>query len=81
MELLSKVETKVTEVVYTIQDDVVPSLSPNLSTFYYKEWINDSGKIVDAQLVDKDGYQIDDPVLMVSVEVFLTQLEDTEMPY
>ncbi|NBT59338.1 hypothetical protein EBT16_11200 [bacterium] len=73
MELLSKVETKVTEVVYTIQDEV--------STFYYKEWVNDSGKIVDAQLVDKDGYQIDDPVLMVSVEVFLTQLEDTEMPY
>lgn len=73
MELLSKVETKVTEVVYTIQDDV--------STFYYKEWINDSGKIVDAQLVDKDGYQIDDPVLMVCVEVFVTQLEDTEMPY
>lgn len=73
MELLSKVETKVTEVVYTIQDDV--------STFYYKEWINDSGKIVDAQLVDNDGYQIDDPVLMECVEVFVTQLEDTEMPY
>lgn len=81
MELLSKVETKVTEVVYTIQYSPFRSLSPNLSTFYYKEWVNDSGKIIDAQLVDNDGYQIDDPVLMESVEVFLTQLEDTEMPY
>lgn len=73
MELLSKVETKVTEVVYTIQDDV--------SAFYYKEWIDDRGKVIDAQLVDKDGYQIDDPVLMECVEVFVDQLEDTEMPY
>ena len=73
MELLSKVETRVTEVVYTIQDDV--------STFYYKEWINDSGKIVDAQLVDKDGYQIEDPVLMDCVQTFVDQLEDAEMPH
>ena len=73
MEILSKVETKVTEVVYTIQDDV--------SAFYYKEWIDDSGKCIDAQLVDKDGYQIDDPVLMDCVQTFVDQLEDTEMPY
>ena len=73
MELLSKVETRVTEVVYTIQDDV--------SAFYYKEWIDDSGKFIDAQLVDKDGYQIEDPVLMDCVQTFVDQLEDAEMPH
>lgn len=73
MEILSKVTTQVVETVYTIQDET--------SVFYYKEWINDSGKVIDAMLMDKDGYQIDDPVLMECVEVFVDQLEDTEMPY
>jgi len=63
MELLNKTESTVTEVTYTLQDD--------LSAFYYKEWLNDSGKVIDSILRDKDGYEIDDPILLEEVQQFI----------
>ena len=65
-DLLDKTENTVTEVVYTIQDETSP--------FYYKEWRNDSGKVIDAMLVDKDGEQINDPVLLEDVEEYLDSI-------
>jgi hypothetical protein len=52
--------------VYTIQDEVGP--------FYYKEWLS-GGNVIDAQLIDKDGYQIDDAELLERVEEFICSLE------
>jgi hypothetical protein len=66
MKLLHKAESTVTEVVYTLQDDV--------SAFQYKEWRNDSGKVIDAVLRDKDGFEIDDPSLLETVEEYLDSI-------
>lgn len=66
LELLNKEENVVTQTVYTIQDEVGP--------FYYKEWLS-GGKVIDAQLMDKDGYQIDDAELLERVEEFICSLE------
>lgn len=63
MELLSKQELTVTEVVFTLKDET--------SVFYYKEWLNENGKVIDSMMVDKDGHQIDDPVLLEAVDWFL----------
>jgi len=67
MKLLDKIESVVTEVTYTLADDISP--------FYYKEWLNDSGKVIDSILRDKDGYKIDDPALLEEVQNFVDNLE------
>ena len=67
MELLSRTEFVVTEVTYTLQDEI--------SAFYYKEWINAEGDVVDSVLRDKDGYQIDDPSLLERVHDFIDSQE------
>ena len=66
MEVLNKQESTVTEVTYTLQD--------NTSEFYYKEWLNDSGKVIDCILRDKDGNEIDDAVLLEKVQVYIDSL-------
>lgn len=66
MELLGKTGMTVTEVEYTLQDET--------GAFYYKEWLNEKGKIIDSMLVDKDGYQINDPALLEEVESFLVSI-------
>lgn len=66
MELLNKTESVVTEVVYTLQDST--------SAFYYKEWIDQSGLIVNQALIDKDGREIFDPALLEAVENFIEEL-------
>ncbi len=65
MELLNKTENAVTQNVYTIQDEN--------GAFYYKEWLSE-GKVIDAILMDKDGYQIDDAELLEQVEEYLTSI-------
>lgn len=65
MELLNKTENAVTQHVYTIQDEN--------GAFYYKEWLSE-GKVIDAILMDKDGYQIDDAELLEQVEEYLTSI-------
>ena len=66
MTILNKVESQVTEVVYTIQDET--------GVIIYKEWINDSGKVIDAQMQDKDGYQIDDPAILEDIQNLVDSL-------
>jgi hypothetical protein len=68
MELLKKEEVNVIENTYTIQDET--------SVFYYKEFINSKGKVVDSFLRDKDGFEIDDPILLEEVEEFIDGLEE-----
>ena len=63
MELLKKEEVNVIENTYTLQDGT--------NVFYYKEFINSKGKVVDAFLRDKDGFEIDDPILLEEVEEFV----------
>jgi len=63
MELLKKEEVYVIENTYTLQDET--------SVFYYKEFLNSKGKVVDAFLRDKDGFEIDDPILLEEVEKFI----------
>ena len=67
MELLNKTESTVTEVTYTLQDKT--------SVFYYKEWLNDSGKVIDCLMRDKDGSEIDDPLLFEEVQEFIDSQE------
>ena len=66
MELLSKSVSVVTEVTYVFQDDV--------SSFTYKEWLDESNKVVDSILRDKDGHEIDDPELYDTVCHFVDSL-------
>jgi hypothetical protein len=67
MKLLSKTELTVTEVTYTLEDET--------SVFYYKEWLNDSGKVIDCLMRDKDGYDIDDSLLFEQVQEFIDSQE------
>ena len=68
MELLKKEEVNVIENTYTLQDET--------SVFYYKEFLNSKGKVVDSFLRDKDGFEIDDPILQEEVEEFIDGLEE-----
>ena len=67
MELLKKEEVNVIENTYTLQDET--------SVFYYKEFINSKGKVVDSFLRDKDGFEIDDPSLLENVQEFIDSLD------
>ena len=67
MELLKKEEVNVIENTYTLQDGT--------SVFYYKEFINSKGKVVDSLLSDKDGFEIDDPSLLENVQEFIDSLD------
>ena len=65
LQLLNKAESVVTQNVYTIQDEN--------GAFYYKEWLSE-GKVIDAILMDRDGYQIDDADLLEQVEEYLDSI-------
>lgn len=69
MELLKKEEVNVIENTYTLQRATL--------VFYYKEFINSKGKVIDAFLRDKDGFEIDDADLLEEVEEFIDGLEET----
>jgi hypothetical protein len=40
----------------------------------YKEWLDDSGRIIDYEVTSKDGYQIDDDLLLNEVYEFVDNL-------
>jgi len=66
-ELLKhETSSEVVEHTYIIQDDK--------GKIVYKEWVNDSGKVIDFTLRDKDGYEIDDADLMEQVQEFVDTL-------
>jgi hypothetical protein len=66
MELLNKTESTVTEVVYTLQDET--------SAFYYKEWQDERGKVINAAMIDKDGHEIYDSALLEEIEEYLDSI-------
>ena len=66
MELLNKSESAVTEVVYTMQDGT--------SAFYYKEWHDDRGKVINAAIIDKAGHEVYDPILLEEIEEYLDSI-------
>lgn len=61
MELIYESKTTVTEAEYRFQ------LSDGLVVIY-KEWLNDSGKVIDAVLRSKQGYDIDDAALLEKIQ-------------
>ena len=66
-ELLKhETSSEVVEHTYIIQDDK--------GKIVYKEWVNDSGKVIDFTLRDKDGYEIDDADLMEQIQEFVDTL-------
>jgi hypothetical protein len=67
LSVLNKEEVNVIENTYTLQG--------KNSVFYYKEFINSKGKVVDSFLRDKDGFEIDDPILIEEIEEFIDGLE------
>ena len=67
MILKFKHTTQVTETEYTFLDD-------NGNTIYYKEWLNDSGKVIDCVLRDQYG-DIDDPIMMEKIQNIVDEIE------
>lgn len=66
MKLLHKAESTVTEVVYTIQTET--------SALFYKEWHDDRGKVINAAIMDKDGHELYDPILLEEIEEYLDSI-------
>lgn len=52
MEMLNVTEEKVTQRSFTIQTKE--------GVVHYKEWEDEKGKVIDTQLVSKDGYDMSD---------------------
>jgi len=66
-ELLKhETSSQVVEHTYTFQDET--------GVVIYKEWIDESGSVMDFTLRDKDGYEIDDPELLDRIMEFLEAL-------
>lgn len=59
MEIINKSVSVVTQVVYTIQD--------NISAFYYKELIDKEGNVIESIIMSKDGDLIDDRILIEKI--------------
>lgn len=68
LELHNLTQRNVTEVTYSFTDEN--------GRFYYKEWLDEDGTVIDSILRDKGGYQIDDPELYESVQNFVTEYEN-----
>lgn len=58
----------VIEHTYTLKDEV--------SIFYYKEWMDEKGNLVDSLMRDRDGHEIDDPVLQHRVWELIDKYEN-----
>ena len=65
-ELLKHEMQEVVEHTYIIQDET--------GVVIYKEWIDESGSVMDFTLRDKDGYEIDDFGLLEQVHEFIESL-------
>jgi len=68
MELLSKSKSTVTEVTYVLQH-------PAEGIIHYKEWIDQSGKIIESIVRSKNGYEIDDQSIVEEVWRKVDELE------
>jgi len=68
MQLLNKTTSTVTEVTYVLQH-------PAEGVIYYKEWLDDRGKVIDSVIRSKHGYEIDNPALVQEIWDMVDQLE------
>ena len=68
MEILNHVFYEVVEHCYIIQH-------PTEGVIVYKEWLDDSGKVIDSELRSKSGYDIDDPILFEEVCEMIDSLQ------
>ena len=68
LELLNHTHSQVTEHTYTFQDET--------GRFFYKEWLDEKGRVIDSLLRDKSGYEIDDPALLARVWDAVDKIEN-----
>lgn len=68
MELLSKTVETVTEATYVLQH-------PIEGVIYYKEWLDERGKVIDSIVRSKHGHEIDDTALIHEIWEMVDQLE------
>ena len=58
--------SQLVEHTYTLKDET--------GVLIYKEWVDESGSVMDFTLRDKDGYEIDDANLMEQIQEFVDNL-------
>lgn len=54
---------------------------PKEGVLHYKEWLDDSGKVIDSTLRSKHGVEINDPILMEEIWEYIDFLESGRLPY
>ena len=69
MKLLAVDSNPVTVKTYTVEREG--------DTYFYIDYINDQGKIVDSILRTTEGYEVDVPALFEEIQEFVDQ-EDTK---
>lgn len=64
-----------------LNHEVMPRVEEHIYTFedangklLYKEWIDESGKVIDSMLSDTDGFTIDDFDLLMQVQEAVDKL-------
>jgi hypothetical protein len=68
MELLFTSKSTVTEAEYRFQLETG-------EVVFYKEWLNEEGKVIDCTLRTKSGYEISDPILMEQIQDKVDEME------
>jgi hypothetical protein len=64
--LLKHTTTAVLEKEYVLQDEQ--------GKLFYKEWIDEEGRIIDSMLRDKDGREIDNPELLERIQDYVDSI-------
>ena len=67
MKLVSKTEHRVIEVEYV--------LDTTKGQIFYKEWQDERGRVIDAAMRDKDGFEIYDAALFEEIEEYVDTLD------
>ena len=66
MKFISKSESTITKVMYIIE------IGKN--TYYYTEWQNEGGKVIDSEIRDEDGGMSYDWELLESIQEYLDHI-------
>lgn len=68
MELLHTSKSTVIEAEYRFQLETG-------EVVFYKEWLDERGKVIDCALRSKSGYEISDPILMEQIQNKVDEME------
>jgi hypothetical protein len=71
MELLHTSKSTVTESEYRFQLETG-------EVVFYKEWLDERGKVIDCTLRSKSGYDIDDPALLEQIQDKVDEIEENK---